>query len=189
MQATAESLSYQLYSVADRYGITSVSLASELNTDLRSLHGLPDIIPAEALNEAVQLELNYSRKLVQRVSRHNEGLATELGAYADLPTAKVVKEQGVPRNVKSLPKGQSDKPARKVCRAEIFGYSVTAVLRWMGLNNWTFEDAGVACATLGAGGISDTTIRIQLAAGKKGERGEPAPLTKAQAKQLKQATK
>jgi len=74
-------------------------------------------------------------------------------------------------------------------RVTLFEQSVTAVLRFMGLNDWVFDDARLALNTLGASEISDTTIRIQLRAGKKGERGEPAKLTKSQIASLKKAAK
>lgn len=74
--------------------------------------------------------------------------------------------------------------SRKICRCDIFGHPVTAVLRWMGREGWEFEDALTAVVTMGASTISDVTIRLQLAAGRKGERGEPADITSAQAKIL-----
>jgi hypothetical protein len=82
-------------------------------------------------------------------------------------------------------------PKRAQVRGQIFGYSATAVLRWMGANGFTFEDAGVVLASFGLAKMSDTTIRIQLTAGKKADptRGEPAPLTAAQGKKLIELTK
>ena len=78
---------------------------------------------------------------------------------------------------------------RQVCRAQVCGYPATAVLRWMGLNGWKYVDARAALNASGAAGISDVTIRIQLLAGKKGERGEPAAINKSQAKELEAAAK
>lgn len=72
-------------------------------------------------------------------------------------------------------------------RVKVFGYSATSVLRWMGANGWDADEAGVAMLTLGAGSISDVTIRLQLKAGAEGKRGPAAPLSRAQAKALKDA--
>ena len=86
------------------------------------------------------------------------------------------------------------KPARvmkkKPVRAKAFGYSVTAVLRWMGANGWhnRFEDAMIAICTISDNyEISDVTIRLQLKAGLEGKRGAAAPLTDAQGRALERA--
>lgn len=98
-----------------------------------------------------------------------------------MPQLELQEPQGdVPSPVTAVPK-----PVRKVTRASLFGYSITAVLRWMGQHGWNFEDAAVVCASCGAAKIADVTIRLQLAAGRKGERGPAAPLTPSQAAQLK----
>jgi hypothetical protein len=81
------------------------------------------------------------------------------------------------------------KTTRKQVRAMVFGFSITAVLRWMGKEGWNFEDASVVCASVGAAKIADVTIRLQLKAGKDGLRGPAAPITAAQAKQLRQMSK
>ncbi len=96
-------------------------------------------------------------------------------------------QQAVPESAPADPAKVNDKPKRQITRAQIFGYPVTAVLRWMGVEGWSFADARAAINAFGAGGISDTTIRIQLPAGRKGDRGAPAPITKQQAAELKAA--
>lgn len=74
------------------------------------------------------------------------------------------------------------KETRKVCRAMLFGHSITAVIRRLGKEGWEYDDVYFLCGQteVGAKELAPTTIRIQLAAGKKGERGEPAPLTSEQ---------
>lgn len=84
---------------------------------------------------------------------------------------------------------EADKAAKKEAAKEakeagpkkrwlVFGsYPVTAVLRWMGKNGMTFEQARKACSHLGCEDVSDITLNLQLKAGAKGERGEPAALT------------
>jgi hypothetical protein len=66
----------------------------------------------------------------------------------------------------------------------VFGkYSPSAVLRWMGKNGFTPEDAARALKGLGVSHIKEATIPIQVKAGAKGERAEPAHLTKEEAQQ------
>lgn len=82
-----------------------------------------------------------------------------------------------------------DKPKRKmgkVVRGKIFDFSATAVLRAMGQMGFDFESAGVVLAYYGLGQMSDTTIKIQLKAGKDNDpsRGPAADLTPAQRKFL-----
>jgi len=74
-----------------------------------------------------------------------------------------------------------------VGRFKVLGRSAASVIRWMGKAGWNFEDAGVALATLGAAKISDTTIRCQLIAGKKGERGGAPELTRGEIRTLEDA--
>ncbi len=76
---------------------------------------------------------------------------------------------------------------RVVVRAMVMNYPVTAVLRRLGKEGFDFAKARKAINAFDAGGISDTTVRIQIAAGRKGQRGEPAPLTKDQIKELASA--
>lgn len=73
-------------------------------------------------------------------------------------------------------------------RVDLFGHSVTSVVRWMGKSGWSFEAARKALDNLGAS-CADATLKIQLAAGAKGQRGDPAELSGAQQKELKTAAK
>lgn len=74
----------------------------------------------------------------------------------------------------------------KAPRYELFGQPVTAVLRWMGANGFKPAAAFQAVTALGAP-CSKGTVAQQVIGGRKGQRGEPAKLTKAQAKELKAA--
>lgn len=58
-------------------------------------------------------------------------------------------------------------------------HSITSVLRWLGANGITVKQAKLACRALEIP-VADATVQAQVYAGKKGERGEPAELTKAQ---------
>lgn len=77
------------------------------------------------------------------------------------------------------------KTTRKVARMQIMGHSATAVLRWMGKQGWGFEDAYLALSWEAPCPLADVTIRLQLKAGRDGERGPPAPITASQARTLK----
>lgn len=105
----------------------------------------------------------------------------------DLPVWPVAKDGEVTPVVEPTAGEDKEQPERKMFRGQIFGQPVTAVLRWMGKAGIEFDAAKCAVATLGCAGVSDTTVRIQLRAGAKGERGEPATLTRAQVKQIKAA--
>lgn len=75
----------------------------------------------------------------------------------------------------------------KANRFTVYGLAVTAVLRAMGkAGDFSSKGAFAALECLGASGMSMTTVRIQLLAGKNGQRGEPAQLSK---KQLAELTK
>jgi hypothetical protein len=61
---------------------------------------------------------------------------------------------------------------RPSTRYELFGFPVTAVLRFMGREGWTFADTRTALSKLGIE-CSDSTLRNQLRGGVKGDRGDP----------------
>ncbi len=62
----------------------------------------------------------------------------------------------------------------------VFGFPVTAVVRWMGADAWLLEDAQKALNALGLADVELNTIKAQLLAGRKGERKPPAALSKDQ---------
>lgn len=119
-------------------------------------------------------------KTASKAKKRPAALKTETPTSVSLTAAEPAKPQ---------PPVESGKPKRQIVRAQIFGHAATAVIRWMGANGWTFDEARAALAEFGAAGISDTTVRIQLPAGKKGERGPAAPISEDQAKQLRAAVK
>ncbi len=83
------------------------------------------------------------------------------------------------------PKGEGAAKA-KGTRAGFHDHSVTSVLRWMGKAGWNKKQARAALTALGID-IADGTIQIQVAAGKKGERGEPANLSPAEVAEVEKA--
>jgi len=68
-------------------------------------------------------------------------------------------------------------------RAKLFGCSIVAIIRWMAVNNFSALQARKVLKAEGIA-VSDTTINIQLNAGKKGK-APPADLTNEQSKQLR----
>lgn len=87
--------------------------------------------------------------------------------------------------IQGLEKERAELPADSD-QNRLFGYHPTAVIRWMGAAGWKFSDAKAALEHLEFS-PADATIRTQLAAGKRGERGAPAKLSKEQGKTLEQA--
>lgn len=70
----------------------------------------------------------------------------------------------------------------------VWGHPVTAILRWMGSDAWTFKDARTALKKLGVPDVGDPTVKAQLLAGRAGGdcngRGPAAALTPAQTETL-----
>lgn len=67
---------------------------------------------------------------------------------------------------------------------ELFDKQPTEVLRWMGKEGFSFDDAKNVFENLGVK-VSDATIRTQLGAGRTGQRGAPAMLTTEQENKLR----
>jgi hypothetical protein len=70
-------------------------------------------------------------------------------------------------------------------RVKIFGHPTTAILRWMGSNEWGWQDAKRVLVLCGAD-VSDTTVKIQIRNGQRGgsDYGEVPELTSAQKLEL-----
>ena len=92
--------------------------------------------------------------------------------------AAIVAKKEAAKNGKTVAQDGEVKPKRTICRVKIFGAPVTAVLRAIGLKGeLNVDDALRVVIELGAETISITTVRIQLAAGRRGLRGTPAKLS------------
>lgn len=76
-------------------------------------------------------------------------------------------------------------PKQGKSRIQFLGFPVTHVLRWMGANGWTKEQA-IKVMEKANIAVAEGTIGIQVAAGKKGDksRGETPELSKSQIKEL-----
>ena len=122
----------------------------------------------DGANAIARKDMQTTRRRVEAINRKN-GFSEDVSPQAKATTT-----------VRRIKTGK---------RASIFGHSVTAVLRWMGKEGWSFDDAAVAVETLAEKRFSDTTIRIQLRAGKAGERGAPAPIDSKQRAKLIAASK
>lgn len=86
----------------------------------------------------------------------------------------------------SLPGNQATEepaPSKTKSRYDLFGFPVTSVLRALGKDGWNVEQASKALAALNIP-CAPATIAIQIKAGAKGERGDPASLTAEHWKQL-----
>lgn len=93
--------------------------------------------------------------------------------------AQTAKEYAGPRLADTVPAGTGgDVPVQPASGrgATILGVPATGVVRWMGKRGW---DAERACRVVAAFGVdlAVSTVRTQLGAGAKGERGGPATLT------------
>lgn len=101
--------------------------------------------------------------------------------------AESLKAKKGPEEEKGKTEKQKEGPSTRGQRYELFGYPVTAVFRWMGKQGWSVDDAMKAAAYYNIA-CSPSTVKIQVKAGAKGERGEPAELSSNQVKELKKVT-
>lgn len=67
-------------------------------------------------------------------------------------------------------------------RKKLYGHPATAILRWMGVEDWSYEEAQVAMRAHGFE-MAESTIKTQFRMGRNGDRPVPK-LTKAQKKEL-----
>jgi len=92
-------------------------------------------------------------------------------------TKKTAKVKGEPNEVVQF------KKTKRGIRGTIYGQAFTAAIRWMGHNDVVPANAKKVFDHYDVP-ISDHTIKIQLNAGKNGQRGNPAAFTKEQEKSL-----
>lgn len=109
-----------------------------------------------------------------------------LEACSDLFTAPAPEKKAKAPKEEKKGEGGEEKVRAKGARYELFGHAITAIFRRLGKEGWAAKDAMTAVKKLGVE-CSPATAQIQVKAGAKGERGEPAPLTKEQLKELKAA--
>jgi hypothetical protein len=177
-----------LVALADKHGMTpkGVSRHADLLADVDLAPG--DITKAVLLDATTRAQ-EETEALLRRGRRYQEELElAHYKAWGVEPPAKAEEQQ---EQASTAVKVRKPRTVGKVVRGQIFGLAATAILRWMGANGWNAEDAGVCLATYGLGAMSDSTIYIQLRAGKVGDatRGPVPTLTKAQAKELERNSK
>jgi len=105
----------------------------------------------------------------------------KVAAVETKPTRKTVATPIAPVTKKAA---AEPKAKEATGRFLLFDQPVTAVLRALGKAGCTFEQVRPVL-TKKKCDVADATIRIQLTAGKKGERGEPAKLSKVQIAEFK----
>jgi hypothetical protein len=166
-------LAVRIAALADHYGIYPHHVKEDA------------AILAEQRIDAAELTvevMTHADRLFQKAINETLAKADRFNGYARSGSTSAV----VTEEYKDAPAEKKERAPRIVHRARVFDYSVTAVLRWMGKNGWDVEDAFAAVTDIsGEYGLSMSTVKIQLLAGKKGQRGEPAPITPSQAKTLK----
>lgn len=117
-------------------------------------------------------EKEKTLKAERRLERREKRLAAALD-----PSVAVEQIKG--KGGSAAPKGE-----RTAARTSLWGFAGTAVVRWLGKQGVAFEQTKAILARHGLAELSDSTVKIQLRAGQTGDRGEPAALSPAQAKEL-----
>jgi len=139
-----------------------------------SIHTRSDTIEHAALRiKETRLKIKaYAHYLKEEAERlDKECIATDQALLAQVKQIQVEKESS---------------PAKKEGEGKrdlFFGHPVTSVIRWMGANGLSFEEAEKSLKHHGIS-VAAGTIRTQLLCGRKGTRGEPASLSKAQIKEV-----
>lgn len=98
-------------------------------------------------------------------------------------------KEGTPKATKEEKANPEKGSVTRRGHEELFGYSRSKILHWMGANEWSFEDAKKVLDTLKVGGMADSSIKTSLKDGKNPETRKAADLTKDQERQLKQLKK
>lgn len=127
--------------------------------------------------ERAASRINATRVKVEAYAEYLKDKAAELKESIENANQKLVER------VKLLTDERAALPEEQKGRGAIYEFSVVSVIRWMSVNNWTFDEAKkVLGAKLNGQKLSDSTIRAQLAGGES--RGDVAKLDKAQVKEL-----
>ena len=133
--------------------------------------------------EGAAKRINDTRVKIEAYARYLMGRGPEMLQVVEdakgILDAKIAEIAGIKASMPARAEGESG-------RDLLFGHSITAVIRWMGKNQWKFDQAKKALAAKDIT-VADATLRAQLHAGRNGARGEPATLTKAQAQELASA--
>lgn len=162
--------------------VGNASVAASIKDTMEAMIG--------AHNEAVDgFTLSTGKSTIEAQAEKIKATRVKLQAYADYlgrSKAALLKEveaanKALTAKVKGLEKQRLEAPAKDGKR--VFGHPVTAVIRWMGKSGWTFKTARESLDRLSIQ-VSDATIKTQLSAGQKGQRGAVANLSDDQIKTL-----
>lgn len=118
--------------------------------------------------------------LLKKISKAVEG-GGKVMVVDKMPKAEKPKaEKGTPEKNGTAPTKTTGKPRGK---AVLFDQPATSILRWMGKNKFTVENAKEAFKNYNIKGVADGTFGTAISHGKRGERSLPK-LTKDQEKEL-----
>lgn len=124
-------------------------------------------------------KIKLTRVKIEAYANYLQDKSVELLAAVDAANQKLTDQCSVlAKQKEEAPEGVN----------ELFGHSVTAVIRLMGKQDWEFGEVKHALKAKGIQ-VADATIRAQLLAGRKGTRGEPATLEAKEIKELESLRK
>lgn len=150
---------------------------------------LPGLDADDRTRAAGLVEALLYRESEQELFRLREMVRRAALPVAPKPAA------AAPKPAKPKPVAEARNPLAEVTtdpagakKYTVLGHPVTAVLRWMGKDAWSFTEARACLKALGLPDVSDNTVKAQLLTGRKGDgyagRKPAAQLTPAQADTL-----
>lgn len=145
----------------------------------------PDLLAKYALTREDCTDL-VIRKAFTLQRQRTEALLKKYAKPAEPKIVQVDEEDAEAIPPKPEKKGEPSKKKEPIVvkKDNIFGFSVTAVLRWMGKQGYSSEEATKVLNHFRVD-ISPATVKIQVKAGSKGERGAPATLSPKEADEIK----
>lgn len=172
----------RLIEAAENAGVTPTAAAT-MPELLARFKLTPERVSPGVVGYAEVALATYDRDLRYRVKQYNDKIdpPKPQPAKAEERSTTAPDEDNGDELVPVARKRKEDKGK---ARSNVFGFPVTAVLRWMGLDGFDAQEARACFNALGVE-VADATIQIQLRAGKRGERGAPAQLTEEQQDHLR----
>ena len=170
----------RLADAADKEGLTAQDLAT--NSKLLKRHRISQrSLTGPLIHRAIEYHQEQMESLRARANALNERGRPSFESEGEV----VSPSQPSFQNKVETKMAATLKPAKR--KKLVFDkYSATSIIRWMGSKNWSVEEARAVIDQL-TKGIKDSTLKIQLRDGAKGEdgtHGAPAELTAAERKQV-----
>lgn len=162
-----------LADLADARDLT-ITAASE-NPTLLEEAGMPKLLPPSVVRRAQQLYRNNRDGLAYR-NHTCDGAEPRRPAVVAKPSDNSVTTGATPRGIVAVRPGSA--------RSSIHGFPTTRVVMWLGKHGFNAEQATKVLAHYGAVS-TPASIATFLRSGVKGDRGEVAPLTDAQADEIR----